>query len=119
MAKQQLQYEQYVYEKCCIEGVHLVELAGRPALLMPHFTPINIATADNFTKAQIRAAVEEFVKVHKLFHADMKPDHVVYQLPQKDQPGKVCFIDMASVRSLQPNEEDECVSAMLKKLNIS
>lgn len=101
-------------------SARLMRFGGRDCLVMPHWSDVDFSALDDMTKQEIRDEVKNFATQYRLFHSDLKPEHVVRESPTKPgEKSRVHFIDMASVREINEGEDvDDMTAKMLSKLNI-
>ena len=104
--QERLRHEAEIYDKQGIQ-TRLLKVGGHWALMMPHFTPIDL----NEHKKQVSDAVRSFAKLG-LLHQDMKTEHVMWSSPHK----KVVLIDLASVEVTLG--EEEAFQTMMRALNL-
>jgi len=119
MARKRLQHEVDSYRRQKVPA-RLARFGDRDCLLMPHWNDIDFSALDDTAKQEIRDEVKIFATEYGLFHADLKPEHVVRESPTK--PGaksRVRFIDMVSVREIKQGEDvGDLTAKMLAKLDI-
>ncbi len=115
VAKKRLEHEQEMY---IFSGIttRLVTLGQRPALLIPHFSPVDFHDPDS--RELVTTAVRALAVEKRIFHGDMKNEHVLWVSPTKGKPGRVVTIDMAQARQINEGEDMEVLAdKMVQKLN--
>jgi hypothetical protein len=114
-ATKRLKHEQEMYNSAGIT-TRLVTLGQRPALLIPHFSPVDFHDPDS--RELVTTAVRALAVEKRIFHGDMKNEHVLWVSPTKGKPGRVVTIDMAQARQINEDEDVEVLAdRMVQKLN--
>jgi hypothetical protein len=112
-ARAKLEHEQLNYIRQADDIVsHVITLGGRPVLMMRHYTPVDFSNANS--RKEVIHSVKELAAKRKLFHKDLKQEHIVWDTPAK----KIRFIDMAQVDQIDNTQISRATNSMPDALKL-
>jgi len=116
MAQRRLVHEIEMHHQAGVKEARLITLGGRNAMILPYFKQVDF---DNLNPGEVQAIVDSINKLareKRVFHGDMKKEHVV-----KDSPSKrYNFIDLTSARKIEDKDNiEDLIKQMIGKLNLN